>query len=45
MSDCATCSSANICTKCKNNLFLDSDGKGCIDDCATKDSASIFISL
>ena len=45
MTDCKLCTSATICTECKNNKFLDSDGKGCHYNCNTEDSNSIILYL
>ena len=33
MSNCIECTSSNICTKCFNNKYLDSDLINCVDAC------------
>ena len=43
MTDCILCTSANICTKCKNNKFLDSEKKGCLTDCVNEDTNSFIL--
>ena len=42
MTDCNLCASSSQCTKC-STLFLDSDGKGCINSCSSTTHCEIFI--
>ena len=44
MTDCYTCTSSIICTKCKNNKYLDSASKGCFANCLS-DTNSNYLNI
>ena len=44
MTNCIECSTFALCSKC-STLFLDSDNKGCVNDCSSSTQSNIFFIL